>query len=1075
MKRILLVCLTAVFALASSELWAQERTVTGRVTAAEDGSGLPGVNVVLKGTTTGAVTDADGKFSLSAPATGGVLVFTFIGLQSQEIEIGERTVVDVALSLDVTQLSEVVVTALGIERNKNELGYAAQQVKGDQLAQARGTNVVNALSGKVSGVDIKSSNSMGGSTNVVIRGYKSIGSNNQALFVIDGIPVSNANTNTAAQRAGGVGVDYGNAAADINPDNVASVNVLKGAAATALYGSRAANGVVMITTKKGKKNSFEAIINSGITWGQIDKSTYTKYQKEYGAGYVPAFGGTRTYDDGTLPIPVYGDDASYGPIFDGQMVYHWDALDPFSPNYHKAKPWVAAENDPTTFYETAVTSNQSISLAAGGDKTTFRFGYTRSDEKGVLPNSTLDKNQFNFQASSELAKKLTVTASANYSRIVGIGRYGTGYNGRNPNQTFRQWWQTNVDIQEQKEAYFRNRKNVTWNWNAAATGPLYSDNPYWSRYENYSNDSRDHFFGYATVNYEVTDWFSVMGRASYDGTTDMQEERLAVGSAGTAGYARFNRSFAEQNFDLIANFKKDITEDISFHGLVGTNMRRSQLQSLRAATNGGLVVPGLYSLSNSLSPINPPTEEFERIGVDGVFASATFGYKDFVYIEGTFRQDKSTTLPTNDNSYKYPSVSANFVFSELLKAPWLSNGKLRANYAKVGNDAPALSIYPVYDKPTAFGSIPMFSLPNIQPNEKLKSENTKSYEIGIEADFFENRVGFDLTAYQTNSFNQILNVAVTGATGYTGRWVNSGEVQNKGIEASVFGVPVQTDNFTWRVNVNFTRNRNEVVSLYTSPDGTEILNYPLATLQGGVSLNAAKGEPYGVIRGKDFVYTNGQPTVNAAGYYQTTAASNIIIGDPNPDWLGGINNTLEFKGLTLNFLIDIRHGGDIFSLDQWYGEATGLYPNSVGLNEKGNPKRADVADGGGILLPGVQADGSVNTVYGMAVDGDGQLPFGYAANGYSGAPHKWYVYDGSYIKLRELALTYSIPKSVLSGLKAFKAVDLSLIGRNLWIIDKKMEYSDPEESLSSGNTNGGYQSGAYPMVKYYGFNVKLTF
>ncbi len=1068
-------CLTAVFALAGSDAWAQDRTVAGRVTSADDGSGLPGVNVVVKGTTNGSVTDADGRYSLAVPAGSETLIFTFIGLRSQEIDINGRTTVDVPMEVDVTELTEVVVTGLGVERNKNELGYAAQQVNGDQIVAARGGNFVNSLAGKVSGVDIKGSNTMGGSSNVVIRGYKSIASGNQPLFVVDGIPVSNANTNTTAQASGGVGVDYGNAASDINPDNIETVNVLKGAAATAIYGSRGANGVIMITTKKGKKNSFEVVVNSGLTWGQIDKSTYVKYQKEYGGGYLPRFGANKTLDDGSLPAPVYGDDASYGPRFDGQPVYNWDALDPFSPNYRKATPWQAAANDPTSFYETALTSNQSVLISAGGDKTTYKFGYTRIDEQGVLPNSELDKNMFNFSASSEIVKKLTITASANYSRIDGLGRYGTGYNGRNPNQTFRQWWQTNVDIAEQREAYFRNRQNVTWNWNAGATGPLYSDNPYWTRYENYSNDSRNHFMGYATLNYEITDWMGILGRVGYDGTSELQEERLAIGSAGTPLYSRFNRGFQETNFDLMLNFKKDITEDFSFRGLLGTNLRRSRLESLRATTNGGLVVPRLYSLSNSVSPITPPIEEYERKGVDGMFANATFGFKEMVFLEGTARLDKSTTLPLEDNSYFYYSVAGNFVFSEVLKTNWLNNGIIRANYAEVGNDAPALSVNDIYTKPTGFGSIPLFSLPNTKNNNLLKPERTESWEIGLQADFLKSRVGFDVTAYHTSSTNQILNVTVSGATGYTGKWVNSGEVTNDGVEASLYVVPLQTNDFSWTVNFNFTRNRNEVVYLY-GEGAQEVLNYPLQTLQGGVSLNAAKGFPYGVIRGKDFVYTNGEKTVNSAGYYQATSASNLVIGDPNPDWLGGINNTFEYKGLRVGFLIDIRHGGDVWSLDQWYGEATGLYPNSAGLNDRGVASRLPVDEGGGILLPGVQADGSVNTVYGENQDGDGQLPWGYAANGYSGAPHAMYVFDASYVKLREASITYALPLSMMGGLnKVFKGIEVSAIGRNLWIIDKNMEFSDPEDGLSSGNSYSGYQSGAYPMVKSYGFNLKLTF
>jgi len=1074
MKRILFECLTTAFVFASSGLWAQERTVSGKVTFAEDGSGLPGVSVVVKGTVKGTITDGDGNYSLAVPASADVLIYSFIGFSTQEVSIGGRSIVDVSMVQDVTRLNEVVVTALGIERNRNELAYSAQEVKADKLTQNRSVNFVNSLSGKVSGVDIKTSNVMGGSTNVVIRGYKSISGNNQALFVIDGIPVSNANTNTAAQRKGETGVDYGNAAADINPDNIASVNILKGAAATALYGSRAANGVVMINTKKGRKNSFELTVNSGITWGKMDKSTFPTYQKEYGGSYDQTFGATLAGgQSGPVPSVNFGDDASYGPRFDGQPVYQWDARDPFSANYLKATPWLAAKNDPSTYYETSVSSNQSVSLTAGGEKAIFKVAYTRSDEKGALPNSTLDKDLFNFSTSYEISKKLTATVSANYSRIVGVGRYGTGYSGKNPNQGFREWWQMNVDIDEQKEAYFRNRKNVTWNWNGAGTAPLYADNLYWSRYENYSNDSRDHVFGYATLNYKVTDWFDVMGRVGTDATFDLQEERLAIGSAGTPSYSRFNRSYTESNYDLLLNFHKQF-EIFSVNGVLGSNMRRQRLNSIRAVTNGGLVVPRLYSLSNSVSQINPPIEEFERVGVDGLFGNVNVGYKNLIFVESSLRRDQSTTLPKGKNQYWYYSGAANFVFSEVVKVPWLSLGKIRANYARVGNDATALSIFDVYDKPTALGSIPYFSLTHTKNNNTLRPEYTNSYEAGIEAEFIDGRVGFDLTWYKASSFDQVLNVAVSGATGYTGKWVNSGEIQNKGIEFSLFAIPVKTEEFSWIVDVNFTRNRNKVVELYGEGAGT-VTNYPIAALQGGVTLNAATGQPYGVIRGKDFVYTNGQRTVNAKGYYATTPTATNIIGNPNPDWIGGINNTFKFKGISLNFLIDVRHGGELFSLDQWYGEATGLYPNSAGLNAKGIPSRLPVSQGGGVLLEGVQADGSTNTVYGENLDGYGQTPFGYVANGNTGAPHAWYTYDGSYVKLREAGITYSIPESLLEGLKPFRGIDISLIGRNLWIIHKNMKYSDPEEGLSSGNANGGYQSGAYPIMRTYGFNVKLTF
>ena len=1054
---------------------AQSHIIIGKVTAENEPEGIPGVNVRVQGTMVGAITDIDGSYSIEVPEGSDVLTFSFVGFATQNIAIDNRSEINVVLEPDVRELSEVVITALGVERNRNELAYAAQEVGGDQITRARSENFVNSLSGRIAGLDIRSNNTLGGSTNVIIRGYSSITGNNQALFVIDGVPVSNANTNTAGQQRGGVGTDFGNAAADLNPDNIESVNVLKGAAATALYGSRAANGVIMITTKKGQKNSLNITVNSGVTWSQIDKSTFARYQKEYGGGYFDAFRSSADLGSGVGPVVRFQDDASYGPQFDpGLLVYQWDAIDPFSPNYGKMTPWVAAEHDPSYFYETGLNSNQSIVVSGGGDQTTFNLGYTRNDVKGNLPNSTIDKDQFNFNASYDATERVTVSASANYTRTVGMGRYGTGYNGRNPNQQFRQWWQTNVDVKEQEAAYWRNRQNITWNWNAANSGPIYSDNLYWTRYENYSNDTRDNFYGYASVNYKIADWVSIMGRATFNTTEDMQEERLAVGSADVSEYSRYNRSFNESNFDLMLNFNKDISPDLSFTGLLGSNLRRSRLGSIRASTNGGLVVPGLYSLSNTRSPIEPPVEIFERVGVDGIFANANFGYRETLFVELSARQDKSTTLPEDNNTYFYPAIAANLVFTELLDVSWMNHGKVRVNYAEVGNDAPALSIYDVYDTETGFGSIPIFSLPNTKNNSALLPERQKSFEAGVEADFFDNLFGINVTWYKSNTIDQILPVSTSSASGYTQKYVNAGEIQNQGIEVSAFVNPVQTHDFTWTMNLNFARNRNKVISLYGEGE-SRVTNVPLASFQGGVSVNAAVDHPYGVIRGKDFIFTNGEKTVNSEGYYLTTDDADVIIGDPNPDWMGGINNTLTYRGVSLGFLIDIRKGGDIFSLDQWYGEATGLYPETAGLNAKGNPSRLPVEDGGGVLLPGVKEDGTPNDIYAQNLNGDGVTPFGYAANNYGEAPRAMYIYDGSYVKLREVALTYSLPASIVNKMGVIKNVDLQLIGRNLWIIHKNMKYSDPEEGLSSGNAGRGYQSGAYPAVKNYGFNVRFNF
>lgn len=1068
---------------------AQERIITGTVIGQSDGLPLPGVSVSLKGTTLATQTGPNGRFSIRVTGENPVLVFSYIGYIGQQIPVRSNTTINVSLVGDATQLGEVVVTALGITRSKNELPYAAQQVGSEEIARSRSTNFINTLSGKVAGLDINQGNGLGGSSNVIIRGYKSLTANNQALYVIDGVPVGNSiattasvnggNSNSNDQSAGRGGYDYGNPISDINPDDIESVNVLKGAAATALYGSRAANGVIIVTTKKGRKNSTSVTINSGLAFGTIDRDTYPKYQKEYGGGYSfeaespdGYFGYQDVDGDGVDDlIAQFSQDASFGKQFDPNLlVFQWDAFDPFSPNYLKATPWVAAQNGPETFFETSVSSTQSISVDGGGDRSTFKMGYLRSDDKGILPNSKLIKNQFNFSSSYDLAKNLTASGNINYSRTDGKGRYGTGYDGKNPNQQFRQWFQSNVDIKEQKTAYFRNRQNITWNWTGVDDlSPIYSDNLYWTRFENFQNDTRNHYFGYAALAWKPLEWFDVLGRVSLDNTDEMQEERIAVGSADVAEYRRLNRSYTESNYDLLLNFNKDITPDISFKGLLGTSVRRSKMNSVLAFTNGGLVIPRLYSLSNSVSGIEPPTENYTRVGVDGYFGSATFGYKELLFLDITGRNDISTTLPPGNNSFFYPSVAGSFVFSELMKEQsWLTYGKLRLNYAEVGNDAPALSIYDVYDKPTGFSDDPLFSVPNTKNNINLKPERTKSIEGGIETAFLNRRIGFDFTWYKTNTVDQIMPVSVSAATGYISRYVNAGEIENKGIESTLFFTPVTNSNFSWTVNVNFARNRNKVISLYEDVENLLLLPGGLTSLSGGVTINATKGQPYGIIKGTGYVFhENGQPIVNQNGYYMAGLSTNII-GDPNPEWTGGVNNTLRYKDFGLNFLVDVRKGGDIFSLDQWYGQGTGMYVESAGLNDLGFPKRNTIAEGGGVILPGVKEDGSVNDI--RVENYDGYItPYGYPNN----PPRQTAVYDGSFVKLRELALRYSLPQSLIEHIKPFKGIDVSLIGRNLWIIHKNLPYSDPEDALGSGNIRG-YQSGAYPAVRTFGFNVKFT-
>jgi len=1073
------------FLLASSAMaiafcsWAQQ-VVTGKVTAQEDGSALPGVNVVVKGSTVGAVTDADGKYSVQVPGSDAVLVFSFIGIKTQEVVVGDRSAVDVLMEQDVQQLTEVIVTAQGIEKTKNELSYAAQTVSGETLSQTRDANFMNALSGKVAGVQITKNNSMGGSTNVVIRGFKSLTQTNQALFVVDGVPIDNStnNVNLSSTSTASAGYDYGNAGADINPDDIESTTILKGPAATALYGSRASNGVIFITTKKGRRKGLGVTLNTGVTINTVDKSTLPTYQKQYGAGYGKYYGpdGDGYFDEADVDgdgvtdyiVPTY-EDSSVGAEFDPNlMVYQWNAFgDPTSPTYLQKTPWVAAKNDPNSFFETGVVTNNSVTIDGGNDKGFFKLGYTRSEEKGVQPNSKLLKNFINFTASYEIAKNLKATAAVNFTDQKGRGRYAIGYGGNNNLSSFREWWQMNVDVKEQEAAYRRTGQNITWNWSSGLpdnTGLIYWDNPYFAAYENVASDGRIRYLSYMKLDYQVTPWLSAMGRISLDSYDQIQEERTAVGSINypTGEYIRRNLAFREYNYDVLLTANKKFGEDISLKASAGMNIRRTTINGISAQTNGGLTVPKIYALSNSINPIEAPVETYSDKQINGVFADAEVGYKDLIFLNGSVRNDVSSTLPKGNNSYWYFQGSTSFVFSELLaKNPVFTYGKLRLNYAEVGSDAPFNKLNDLYDKPTPFGT-PLFSVPAMKNNNNLKPERTKSYEIGTELTFFDGRVGLDLNYFDSKTVDQIIPVAVSTATGYTNKYVNAGTMQNKGWELTLSGSPIKGDNFSWDVGVNWTRIRNKVTELYEG-----VTNLPIAPFQANGSTNAPLGGTFGTLFGTDYIYTNGERTVDESTgrYLRTTTVTNPI-GSIQPDWIGGIQNTLRYKNVSLSFLVDAKQGGDVLTIDMYYGLETGLYQESAGLNELGQPVRSPTIEGGGILLQGVYADGAINTTRLNMLD--------YPQNGGVTGPTAKYIYDASYVKLREVVLTYSLPSSVVSRLAPLRSISLSAVGRNLWIIHKNLPYADPEDNLGAGNIQGN-QVGALPAIRSVGFNLKATF
>lgn len=1049
-------------------LMAQEKTVTGTVTDA-NGFTLPDV-LVRSSTGEEVFTDMDGNFSIQAKE-GDTLTIESLGMEVVTVKVGASNTYNAVLrESGAIELEGAVVTALGITREKKSLGYATQEVSGETISSVPVANFADALSGEVAGLDVKSSGTMGGSTNMVIRGTKSLTGNNQALVVVDGIPINNSTFNTANQTTGRGGYDYGNAASDINPNDIESVNVLKGAAATALYGSRGMNGVIMITTKKGKKSKKIGVeFNSSFTVGTADKKTLPVYQKEYGGGYMGTFDDTFVMGDingdGIDDIIVNSyNDASYGVAFDPNlMVYNWDSFFPQLPTYLQATPWVAGKNDPNYIWNTSTTFVNSVAFSGGNEKGSFRFGFTNSLHDGNLDNSSLKRNTLDFSGAYNFTEKLSVSTSVIYTNNKAIGRYGTGYDGLNPMQSFRQWFNIATDMQKQKEAYFLTGENISWNANAwDDTRPAYSDNYYFTRYQNYQNDERDRYTGMAAVEYKLLDWLTAMGRFTFDNYNELREERIAEGTVGKVSEYFMNTiDVSENNYDFILSFNKNLSENINIEGNVGWNLRVNQLNSFAARTNGGLAIPGIYSLNNSVNALTAADmgQTIYTKKVDGEYARASLGLYNMIFLEGSIRTDRSSALPKGNNRYWYPSASASFLFSEALKSDWLSFGKFRANYAEVGNDTDPYNTTLSYEINAPFNNFPSSTNPTAFGNPDLRPERTKGIEFGLEMAMFKNRIAFEVNYYNTKTYDLITRTAGDPASGFPLYVTNVGDIRNKGIEARLRLTPIRSNNFEWNITANFAKNDNKLESL-------NVEYYQLANVQGGLSIGGYVGEQLGVIRGTNYVFDeNGNKIVGANGQYKLSDPDEII-GNFNPDWTGGLRNTFRYKELTLSFLIDVQKGGDVFSLDTWYGYATGLYINTVGLNDLGNPVRNTLADGGGIILPGVKEDGTINDI---------RVRTDYYANpwGYARAPNAAHVYDASFVKLRNVTLSYDLPEKLIQN-TFVKKFTLSAIGRNLWIIHKNVPYSDPEAGLSAGNIQG-YQSGAYPTIREIGASVKIEF
>lgn len=1042
--------------------WSQGK-VTGKVTDRNSGGAIPGVAVVVSGQGNGVFTDADGTYSITANAATDVLMFSFIGFDTERVALNGNSSINVAMSAGVN-LDEVVVTALGVSREKKALGFAVQELGNEAFTQARSENIVKSMTGKIAGVQVTSGTSMGSSSKVLLRGASSITGNNQPLFIVDGVPMDNSDYSSGNTQRSVGGYDYGNAMQDMNPDDIESVSVLKGPAAAALYGSRASNGAIVITTKSGKGYRASGKTGLGVsvstTMAFNDVYILPDYQNSYGGGAGPAWINQTMVDSlGETPIPDYGYDGSWGPELDGTMVRHWDSWYDYEgdEDFGQERPWSPTESDVSDFFQTGVTQSTNLAVTGADETSSFRLSYTNHNQTGVYENSSLNRNSLSFAASSDVSDRLSASVNVNYVQSVGEGRPQTGY-GTSVMSQFTQWGQRQLSMDRLRNYENADGSHRTWNRNSATdASPHYWDNPFWERYKNVQNDQRDRVFGNITMNYKINDNFSFMGRALTDFYIDRRQERIATGGVNESSYSEYTRQLQETNLDGYLNFNHEINADLNLVGFIGVNRRIRNFSRLGAYTLGGLNTPGLYTVNNGADGYEVSDYENSKV-VNSVLGSVSLGYQRTLFVDITARNDWSSTLPEETNSYYYPSATASYVFSELVDMDALSFGKLRVGWAQVGNDTDPYQTGLTYGINSNFGNSGSATVPNAQNNPNLLPERTTSIEFGTELSFFLDRLHVDLTYYTSTTEDLIFNVPVSAASGYTSTVLNAGKTENKGFELALSGTPVQTEDFRWDIGLNLAKNQNQLVEL---ADGVENIRY---TSLFGVTLEARPGEALGTFYGYDFLYDDdGNKLVDAEGYYLSTDEV-VPIGNILADMTGGVFTDLSYKNLSFSALVDFQKGGSVHSYSNQWGKYSGTLAETAenNIREDGivvDGMVAEINDAGDYVSTGVANSTNISA----------QSHFFYN-QGY--IIHAADQYDASFVKLREMRLDYNLPASLTSGLP-FSNISIGVYGRNLAILMSNVSHIDPEVATSSSNIQG-FEGGQLPAERTIGFNLKFN-
>ena len=1017
----------------------QDTKITGTV---EDEFGpVAGASVVIKGTTNGTMTDMNGHFTLEGVKKGDIIQISFIGFATQDIPYTGQTALNVKLEEDAQKLDEVVVTALGMKRDKKALGYAMQELKGDELLSSREPNLANSLSGKVSGLQIvRSSNGVGGSSKIVLRGNNSLTGSNQPLIVVDGTPMDNF-TGGVDDVWGNSGADMGNGLSDINPEDIESMTVLKGASAAALYGSRAGNGVILITTKSGKKNEGLGItVNAGIT----TESIFLKpdMQNSFGQGSVGA------YDNQSR--------LSWGPKAEGQTVTDWMG---------RQVPLRTYDNI-DAFFNTGTSFNEGISFQQNIKGTSVFSSINRSDDAGITPESKLNKTNITLRATTFLdeAEKWKVDAKVNY---INLNAHNRPIQGVNPSNAFNTIYNLprSLNVADFKNSVDEDGNMIWWD---ASKNP--QENPYWVTKYRQNNDTRNRLLGNIALKYAPTNWFNIELRGGTDYYTTTKNEKVYAGGNTTPSglYSEGSETFYENNYSFLATANKDnLIDRLGGFVTFGGNLMIQRRTKMNASA-GELLVPNLFSLNNGIN--NPTvTSELIRRKMNSLYGSLQLNWDGYLFLDITARNDWSSTMSKANRSYFYPSVSLSGVISDMVPKlggqmpEWFTFAKVRASYAEVGNDLDPYQLYNNFTVGKDENGNTTAAPGNVLYDSSVRSELIKSWEAGFDIRFFNNRLGLDAAWYKTNATRQLLNLPMDPFSGYSSRKVNAGNIQNEGVEISLNGLILDNPKgLSWNSTAQFSLNRNKIIDLYPG-----VTLYDIKTLDA-IQIVAVQGSYYGDIYGQTFQRVEdkndpnyGKIIVGEDGLPLITTGKSKV-GNQSPDWMLGWTNSFSYKGFNLSFLVDFRIGGDLYS-----ATASNLYTRGNAAGTVVNGERQDfIVPNSVVQTPNDYTENKVPVTHQNYWERIG-------STGNYGLP-EMYTYDATNIRLRNITLGYDFNKAMLKN-TPFQRLRLSATCNNVWMIHYNLPGIDPE-SVSATNTNAtGFENGAAPTSRSFTFNVTVGF